>query len=144
MCLCINSNKEQNKKDLQEFIGDQEEVFVYKILKKWSHEDFYRSPYYEFSWDFKNQKDFEIERPSKPTEEELELGSIDRGFHAYTNLEAASRDKKKLHNYSLLSLIIIKFKVRVEDIVAIENDLGKGNFQELVCRKLEFIEIIRD
>jgi hypothetical protein len=142
MCLCIKKDQSQNEKDLQNFIGDQKEILVYKILEKLRHEDFYRSfHYFDYIWDFKNQKTFEVNRVSIPTVEELNYGAIEEGFHVYTDL-----GKAQAECYYVTQIVhkIVKFKVLKEDIVAIENGLSwkDHNFKELVCTRLTFVEVI--
>jgi hypothetical protein len=147
MCLWIRNNQEENDKDLKEFLGDRQEIYVYKILYKNPDKDFYRSEYYEFFWDFKKQKVYKIDRPLKPTKEELSYGEdginwgeIHKGFHVYTDLETA----KATCGYYRRE--IVKFKVLKEDIVAINNNwfFSKKYLKELVCRKLMFVEVLED
>jgi hypothetical protein len=72
-------------------------------------------------------------------EKELCYYLICKGLHAYTNLEEAKYWKEEDEP-------IIKFKVKAENIVAVENGCSKQkhNFQRLVYTKLEFVEIIRE
>jgi hypothetical protein len=142
MCLCIKKDQYQNEKDLQNFIGDQEEILVYKILEKRDYEDFYRSlQYFNYTWDFKKQKTFEVNRDSIPTVEELKYGAIEEGLHVYIDLGKA---QAKWGSSTQIVQKIVKFKVKKENIIAIENDLSwkDHNFKELVCTKLTFIEVI--
>jgi hypothetical protein len=148
MCLYIKRDQKENKRDLQEFLGDQEKIFVYKILEKRPNEDFYRSLVYShFTWNFSKERIFCVNVNSKPTKRDLEEGEVYLGFHTYTNLKIA----RERQYYSSMS--IVKFKVKKQDIIAVENradnpinclDLRKPtpNFQRLVCRKLEFVEIL--
>jgi hypothetical protein len=131
MCLDIHYSQKDNKKELKTFIKNRKEIFVYKILQKWEDEDFYRSwIHYSFTWDFDNQKTFEADRPNQPTKEELEYGQIDIGIHVFINLEKAK-------NWREESDKIVKFRVKAEDIVAINNI-----HKEAVCRRLEFVKVV--
>jgi hypothetical protein len=145
MCLHLKSDQVQNEKDLNRWFGNRKKfAYVYKRLRKHNYESFYRSPIYEFVWDFKKKKVFEIDRSSKPTKFELETATIRkaatirRGFHVYISLEMANREKI----YS--NEVITKFRVYKDDIVAIENGRAcKGhNFKELVCKRLEFVRVL--
>jgi hypothetical protein len=139
MCVYIKQDPDWNKIDLQNFIEDREEIDIYKVLQKYNDENFYRSFHYSsFIWDFKIQKTFQVNRPLRPTEVELYDGQIHKGFHVYTSLEVAK--SYRLYNYT----VIVKFRVKAEDIVAVENDYYREeeNFQELVCRKLTYVEVI--
>jgi hypothetical protein len=148
MCLYIKRNQEENKRDLQDFLGDQEELFVYKVLQKRPDENFHRSTVYnDFIWNLSKQKVFQVNRSNKLTEVDLERGEVSYGFHVYTNLETAKESKHYCDH------TIVKFKVLKKDIIAIENradtpinclDLRQPtpNFQRLVCRKLTFVEVL--
>jgi hypothetical protein len=141
MCLWIKQDQEENKKNLNKWFGSRKRfAYVYKILRKWPEENFYRSPVYDFKWDFKKQKVFQVDRPNKPTKEELNYGEIHKGLHVYTSLKKA----KENQNFSCDT--IIEFKVSKENIVAIEINWSdkEDNFQELVCRKLEFVKVVEN
>jgi hypothetical protein len=139
MCLKISPNQEKNEKDLQDFINGRDKIFIYKTLQKRVDENFYRSLIFDFTWEFKKQKVFEVDRSSKPTEYELLTGQISHGLHVYTSFEVA----KIFTDYNQNERIV-KFKISDEDIVAIENGLAyRANFKELVCTRLEFVEILR-
>jgi hypothetical protein len=141
MCLWIKSNQERNERDLNKWFGNRKKfAYVYKVLRKRPDEDFYRSLVkVDFKWDFKNQKIFQVNRPLKPTFWELSDRKIDEGFHIYTSLKEAKRRKG---SYG----IIIKFRVRKENIVAVDNDWDreKDNFKQAVCTKLEFVKVLED
>jgi hypothetical protein len=147
MCLYIKRSQEENERDLQKFLGDQEEIFVYKILYRRTHENFYRSLVYShFKWNFEKQKIFQVDK-SRISKEELEWGEVLYGLHAYTSLKAA-------RNYCFdRDEVFVKFKVKAEDIIAVENRANtltnclelrklRPNLQRLVCRKLEFVEVL--
>jgi hypothetical protein len=139
MCLVISSNQEKNEKDLQNFINGQNEISVYKILQKQVDESFYRSIFHsDFIWNFDNQKVYWVDRSPEPTEEELGIRQIHKGFHVYTSFEVA----KIFTDYNQKERIV-KFKISSEDIVAIEN-MRYYNFEELVCTRLEFVEILEE
>jgi hypothetical protein len=150
MCLYISSDQNQNEKDLKRWFGSRKKfAYVYKILRKYSYEDFYRSEYYpSYKWDFSKQKVFQVDRPNKPTYGELShlsifknptYGEIHYGLHVYTNLKEAKR-------FFPSDKTIAKFRVKKEDIIAIQNDMSRkeNNFKELVCRKLTFVKIIEE
>jgi hypothetical protein len=141
MCLYISPSQSQNEKDLNRWFRNRKKfVYVYKVLRKLPDEDFYRSPHFpEFIWDFKNQKIFQVDRPNKPTEEELRLWHIDYGLHTYTSFEIAKWNQG-------YNAAIVKFKVLKKDIIAIENDWDKKeyDFREAVCRKLTFVKVIEN
>jgi hypothetical protein len=137
MCLYLRFDKNQNEKDLQAFIGDQEEIDVYKILRKDDDENFYRSENYpDYIWDFSKQRIFQVDRPSRPTGYERNDGCIEEGFHVYTSLKVAED-----YRWDDCT-VIVKFRVRAEDVVAVENDRDYNNFQELVCTKLIYVEVV--
>jgi hypothetical protein len=142
MCLHIKPDQTQNEKDLNKWFGSRTKfAYVYKVLEKSPYESFYKSIYRSyFKWDFKKQQIYQVDRPLKPTKEELESGEIYIGFHVYTNLEVARINK--VCDYD----IVVKFQVKREDIVAVENDYFNKdyNLEELVCRKLTFIEVVKD
>jgi outer membrane receptor for Fe3+-dicitrate len=138
MGLYIKQDQEENERNLNRWFGSRKKfAYVYKILVKQEDENLYRSfTFSDFIWDFSRQKVFEVERPKKPTEFELnpdglDFGEIHKGFHVYTSLEAAG---PCANNY-----ITVKFKVLKEDIIAINNLYGQA-----VCRKLTFVKIIED
>jgi hypothetical protein len=139
MCLLINPNQEQNNRDLKKWFGNRQIfAYVYKVLAKKPGKDFYRSIFKQnYIWDFRKNKEYQVNRPSKPTKEELNLEEVHYGFHVYTTLEEAKR-----HCYDR---IIVKFRVRRKNIVAIENYYCNKdhNFKELVCRRLEFVKIVK-
>jgi hypothetical protein len=139
MCVYIKQDPDWNKIDLQNFIGDREEIDVYKILQKCNNEKIYRSFHYSSCiWDLENQKVFQVDRPSRPTGYELNDGGTGEGLYVYTSLEIA--ENYRLYDHT----VIVKFRVKAEDIVAVENDYYREeeNFQELVCRKLTYVEVI--
>jgi hypothetical protein len=130
MPTSIKKSQEENDKILEDFVGNRDKIYVYKIVVKSSWEDFYRSPRYgDFTWDFKNQEVFEISRPSKPTEEELESGEIAEGLHVYTSFQ------DDFLGWDFYGRKTVKFEVKREDIVAVDE-----LHEELACRKLTFVE----
>jgi hypothetical protein len=139
MCLWIESDQSQNEKDLKKWLGSRKKfAYVYKILVKREEESFYRSLVYsDFIWDFSKQKIFQVDRDPKPTELELEVRRIYKGLHAYTNLETTRSCLEKNN-------VVVKLRVRKEDIVAIENHYNDKDFdlKELVCTRLEFVKVI--
>jgi hypothetical protein len=137
MCLWINPDPKKNKLVIQSFIRDWNEIYVYKVLQKWPHENFYRSWVYRgFIWDFRKQKEFKVDRDSKPTGSELLYGSIETGLHVYTRLTGT----KYFCTIGLgCKAAIVKFRVRKEDIVAVGVDSNTA-----VCKRLEFVEIVED
>jgi hypothetical protein len=133
MCLYIQPDQEENDKDLKKWFGNRKKfAYVYKVLRKWPSEDFYRSAVYSFIWDFRKQKVFQVDRDPKPTGLELHFGDIHKGFHVYTSLEAAGPCTHP--NYK-----IIKFKVFKKDIVAVNTCSC-----EAVCIRLEFVKVLED
>jgi hypothetical protein len=137
MSIEIKSSQKDNKEDLQEFLGDQQEVYVYKVLRECSSKNYYRFSYQSCIWDFSKQQVFQIDRSSRPTEEELKKGEIYKGYCVYTNLESA-----KLQRF-YCDGVIVKFKVDKKDVVAVENNCCFGlNFESLVCRKLTFVRVV--
>jgi hypothetical protein len=143
MCLEITNNPKQNEKDLQRFINNREEIYGYKTLRKLPEENFYRSLCHSyFIWNANYRKIFQNPRSSRPTEKELKLERIRKGFHVYTELERA----KSMKGYNPKNRAVAKFRVKAQDIVAIENNWPNKelNFNELVCRRLEFVGIIED
>jgi hypothetical protein len=144
MCLYIKKDQEKNERDLNNFLRDCEKVYVYKILRKGIYRGFYRSIHYpNCIWNFKKQKVYWIDRSSKPTEYELNLGEISQGLHVYVSFRIAQEYFR--HFYSCLSdLVIVKFRVNKRDIVAIQNDwiFEEPNFKQLVCKRLEFVEVV--
>jgi hypothetical protein len=139
MCMRIKSDQEQNERDLYEFINGRKEIFVYKILQNGS---FYTSLYHpEFIWNFSKQKIYEVDRPPKPTNKESKDTYVSLGLHVYTSLEEA---KYRIRTGFYDHFTIVKFKVRAEDIIAVENGwtCNSTNFLEAVCTRLEFVEIV--
>jgi hypothetical protein len=133
MCLYISLYQDQNELELENYFGSRKKfAYVYKILRKEDHEDFYRSPIYDFVWDFKIQKVYQVDRDPNPTEFELEVRQIREGLHVYTSLEAARDSLERLNT-------IVKFRVLKENIVAINNFQG-----EAVCRELEFVKVLEE
>jgi hypothetical protein len=141
MCLWIESDQEKNEKDLNKWFGSRKKfAYVYKILKKYPDEDFYRSKHYQhFIWNFKKQKVYEVVRDLKPTENELKRRYINFGLHVYTDLET-------LKVYPDPDEVVVKFRVKREDIVAIQNHCiyDKYKLNELVCTKLEFVKVLEN
>jgi hypothetical protein len=148
MCLFIKPDQEENEEDLRRWFKSHHKWFgvhkgfayVYKVLVKKPNEDFYRSPRFpDYKWDFNNQKVFQVRRSHKPTQEELENRSIEIGLHVYTHLES-------MKPYLDSNEVVVKFRVRKENIVAIENNykVKKYNFEEAVCTKLEFVKVIEN
>jgi hypothetical protein len=130
MPLSINKSQEENDIILQNFVGNRDKVFVYKIVVKSSWENFYRSPRHgEFIWDFNKHNIFEINRSSKPTEEERESGEIAEGLHVYASF------KDDFMGWDFYGRKTVKFEVEREDIVAVDEA-----HEELVCKKLTFVE----
>jgi hypothetical protein len=137
MSIEIKSNQEENKEDLQNFINDRKEIYVYQVLRECSSKNHYRFSYQSCIWDFSKQRIYEVDRPSRPTEKELKKGEIYKGYCVYTNLESAKFMKFYCDG------VIVKFKVDKEDLVAIENNCCFGlNFESLVCRKLNFVRVV--
>jgi hypothetical protein len=140
MCLRIKSDQIQNEKDLNRWFGSRKKfAYVYKVLRKWDDEDFYRSLWHpEFIWDFSKQKVYQIDRVSGLTKDELDRKVVNEGFHVYTSLEIAT------FNCGSCFEKIAKFRVKREDVVAIENNYNNKelNLKELVCTKLEFVRIV--
>jgi hypothetical protein len=144
MCLYISSDQEQNEKELKRWFGSRKKfAYVYKILlQKRDNEEFYRSLIYDdFIWNFSEQQVFLENRSLRPTKEELVYKQINSGFHVYISLEEA-----KCWNFDKADLVIVKFKVNKEDIVAIDKDWEKeeDNIKQAVCTKLEFIKVLED
>jgi hypothetical protein len=143
MCLRIKSDQVQNERDLNKWFGNRTKfAYVYKVLIKRTYEDFYRSAcFLDYIWNFRKEKVFEVSRSPKPGKEELDYGRINKGLHVYVNLEEAKKNK---YSYNT----IVKFRVRKEDIVAIENNRGNRrvyhNSKELVCTRLEFVKVLED
>jgi hypothetical protein len=142
MCLWIQPDQDQNEKDLKKWFGNRKKfAYVYKVLRKWSCESFYRSLLYgNFKWDFEKQKEFQVDRDLKLTKSELLSEQINKGFHVYTSLKLA---KSWISNEP--NSVIVKFKVRKENIIAIQNSSfisEKYRFKELVCTRLEFVKVI--
>jgi hypothetical protein len=132
MCLWINFEEEKNDTSLQEFLKDQKEIYVYKVLTKEENEEFYRSLCFpKFIWDFSKEKIYQVNRSSKPTDKELFCGRIETGFHVYTSFGAAKRE-------SDCDSTIVKFQVKAENIIAV--DCFSTN--KLLCTELEFIEVL--
>jgi hypothetical protein len=131
MCLLISSDQEQNERDLKKwFESRKKSAYVYKLLYNRPNENYWRSPYHsEFIWNFKEQKVFQVDRPLKPTKDELDYGAIDKGLHVYISPREAKKNKYP-------DEIIIKLKVLKENIVAIDN-----NSKQAVCTKLEFVKV---
>jgi hypothetical protein len=142
MCLYIKKDQGKNDRDLNQWFGNRKKfAYVYKILIKNKKESFYRSYYYNnFIWDFSKEKVFEVYRDLKPTIFELGNESIDWGLHVYTSLKEAK------DICSSLAEAIIKFRVKKEDIIAIENGWYRkeDNFKQAVCTKLTFVKVIED
>jgi hypothetical protein len=141
MCLLINPDQSQNKKDLDHWFGSRKKfAYVYKFLRKTTklpgnlgQSIVYKSPYFEFfKWNFRKQKIFQVKRSYKVTEDELDLGRICVGLHVCTSLKEAKRKKYP-------SDIIVKFKVLKKDIVAVDNSC-----REAFCRKLTFVKVLED
>jgi hypothetical protein len=132
MCLDINKDQEENERNLNKWFGSRTKfAYVYKILRKNKSEDFYRSATYDrFIWDFSRQKVFEVDRSSKPTKMEILTGLIGEGFHVYTS---------KISTIERTSGVVVKFRVKREDLVAV-NIFNK----EAVCKKLNFVKVIED
>jgi hypothetical protein len=134
MCLWIYHDQEKNERNLEGFLGGNDEVYVYKVLGKFLEEKIYRSYYYYNTiWDFSKQNVFKVDRSSKPTKYELKIGNVEEGLYAYTTLSHAAAMK-------IIYSVIAKFKVRKEDIVAVEGYF----YEEIVCRRLEFVEFFED
>jgi hypothetical protein len=140
MCLLIKSDQKENERDLNRWFGNRTRfAYVYKILRKWTDEDFYRSVCRDFIWDFEKQKVYQVCRYKKPTEKELKAGIVNKGFHVYTSLKEAKR-----HRYSYAYDIVVKFRVKREDLVAVDNDwiIEEDNLKQAVCTRLEFVKIV--
>jgi hypothetical protein len=136
MCLHISYDQEQNEEDLQDFLGNRKNIFVYKVLIRRLYENFYRSFYRpEFEWDFRKQKIYQVDRPNKPTKDELYNSQIEKGLHVYTHLNMA-RYFREIHEGSET---IAKFRVERKDIVAVNN-----GYHEAVCTKLTFIKVLEN
>jgi hypothetical protein len=145
MCLWIKQDQEENDKDLKKWFGNRKKfAYVYKVLRKWPEENFYRSSVYSnFIWDFSKEKVFEVRRSRKPTKKELGRTKISDGLHIFTSLETA---KKYFYSTHCKNAIIAKFRVLKEDIVTVENnwELEKNNRRQAVCTRLEFVKVIED
>jgi hypothetical protein len=141
MCLIISYNQEENEKDLKRWLGRRRKfAYVYKILRKYDDENFYRSEnFHDFIWNFSKQKIYQVNRLSEPTHFELTFREINQGLHVYTNLEIAQR-------YYCTNRVVVKFRVLKEDIIAVQNGCywKSNNFTELVCKRLEFIKVIEE
>jgi hypothetical protein len=140
MCLLIQRDQEKNEKDLNRWFGSRTKfAYVYKRLRKWpTHKKgLFRSPVFEFIWDFNKTKTYQEDRSNKPTEWELETARVHKGFHVYVNLETAKKEKIYCDE------VVVKFRVNKENIVAIENrSIPNYSFLELICTKLEFVKVI--
>jgi hypothetical protein len=132
MCLEISPYQDQNELELEKWFGSRKKfAYVYKILQKYSCEDFYRSEYYpSYKWDFSKQKVFQVDRPNKPTYGELFHRRIKFGLHVFTSLNEVKYWEPKVGG-------IVKFRVRKEDVVAVDNFNN-----EAVCTRLEFVKIV--
>jgi hypothetical protein len=138
MCLYIKQDQKENNKDLKKWFGRRTKfAYVYKVLGKKQDESFYRSIHFpNFIWDFNKQKIFKVNRSSKPTKEELKW----KGLHVFTSFRVA-----KIFTDYMRGEEIAKFKVSDEDIVAVENKLyHQFSSEELVCTRLEFVEIVKN
>jgi hypothetical protein len=136
MCLRIKPDQIQNEKNLKKWFGSRKKfAYVYKILRNYSGESFYRSIWFPdyFTWHFKEQKIYQENRPNTPTEYELSFKKINKGLHVYTSFKEAKRHQ------IYFGEAIVKFRANKEDIVAVNN-----SHREAVCTKLTFVKIIED
>jgi hypothetical protein len=141
MCLKIKLDQKQNKKDLKKWFGNRKKfAYVYKILEKECLGHYISVFRRNFAWDFNKQKVYQVDRPSKPTQIELEKQAINKGLHVYTSLKAA-----KIYKICACD-VIVKFRVRREDIVAVDNNRvnKKYNLTQAVCRRLEFVKVLKE
>jgi hypothetical protein len=142
MCLFISHCQGLNEESLRNFLDGRKEVYVYKVLQKWPDEDFYRSLHRDYIWDFKVQEIYQVDRNSKPTQKELDSGEVHIGFHIYGDFDKTIKIFA-IHRAYLdinVNVVIAKFKVKAENIVAVE----PCAYEELVCTKLEFIEVVKN
>jgi hypothetical protein len=154
MCLRIKSDQEQNERDLNKWFGNRKKfAYVYKVIRKWKNEDFYRSIHRDYIWDFKVQETYQVDRNSKPTQKELDSREVNIGFHVYASLKTAKKDfyytsrKDTYHkDRHCTNTRIVKFRVQREDIIAVDNGYldEEFNFDELVCDRLEFVKVVED
>jgi hypothetical protein len=142
MCLHISQDQSQNEENLKKWFGSRKKfAYVYKVLQKWPDEHFYRSFYHpNYIWNFSKQKVYQVDRPLRPTKEELEenilldffrkYGAIRKGLHIYTDLRTT-------RYYLGKNRTIAKFRVNKKDLVTVNNTTN-----EAVCRKLTFVKIV--